>query len=120
MVTCALLAVCLGLCGWMYARDRDTGGSHVTERLEAQAQARRLLDLMAVDEGCGGRCSSAAIARTGPRVWDIVVVTARWRGCYRVALDVFEASPAHGLRGLRRLSCPDDGRGRSPVVVRRS
>ena len=71
---------------------------------------------MTVGQTCAGRCSSAAVGPVGPRTWDVVVVTARWRGCYRLALDVFAASPAHGLRGLRRLPCT----GRSSGSVRTS
>ena len=109
-LTVALLGACVALGAWTYTRDRDTGWSGVTERLEAQTQARRLLDLMTPGRPCGTRCSSAAVRRVAPRTWDVVVVTARWRGCYRVALDTFNASPAHGLRGLRRVPC-----GRSSV-----
>jgi hypothetical protein len=115
-LTLALLGACVALSAWTYVRDRDTGWTHVTERLEAQSQARRLLDLMTVGQTCAGRCSSAAVRRTAPRTWDVVVVTARWRGCYRVALDTFAASPAHGLRGLERLPCT----GRSSGFARSS
>lgn len=104
-VTVALLATCGGLMAWSYTRDRVTGPAGVTERFEAQAQARHLLDLVNGDRGCAGRCSSTVLGREGPRVWDVVLDTGRWRGCYRVALDEFTATAAHGLRGVQRRPC---------------
>jgi hypothetical protein len=98
--TVGLLAAFVGICAWMYLRDRVTP-VRSSERTEALADASRMLDLIASPRSCGNRCGARVLGRAAPRAWRVQLSTPTWSRCFIVRLDAFGYSQQHGVGGVQ-------------------
>ncbi len=103
--TFVLIAVLVGLCAWIYLRDKGPYAPQRSERSEAGRDAALILELMAPSHACAGRCTVELTGRTAPRVWRMRLSAPGWQRCFTLRVNAFAATEAHGVTGAQSIAC---------------